>query len=88
MLILAQVVLKQADRALKKVTDEGGSTQKKKKWVDEVGHFRSILLQVYDQKQHRVMDKKVFLHQKKIVSVFEEYTGIIVKGFRIRKEVS
>jgi len=82
MLILAQVVLKQADRALKKVTVEGKPTQKMQKWLDDVEYFRSIMLQVIDQTQRRVIDKKSVPASEKIVSIFEEHTDIIVKGFR------
>ena len=82
MLILAQVVFKQADRALKKVAVEGEPTQKTQKWMDDVEHFRSIMLQVIDQTQSRVIDKKSVPASEKIVSIFEEHTDIIVKGFR------
>jgi IS5 family transposase len=82
MLILARVVLRQADRALKKVKAEGESTLKTQKWIGGVEHFRSLLSQVIDQTQSRVIDKKSVPASEKIVSIFEEHTDIIVKGFR------
>jgi len=82
MLVLAQVVLRQADRALEKVGVEGESTQKLQRWMDDVSHFRSIMLQVINQTQRRIIDKKSVLASEKVVSIFEEHTDIIVKGFR------
>jgi len=82
MLILARVVLKQADRALGKVKAEAKSTPKTKKWIGDVEHFRSLMLQVIYQTQSRVIDKINVPASDKIVSIFEEHTDIIVKGFR------
>lgn len=82
MLILARVVLKQSDRALEKVKGEARSTSKTKKWIGDVEHFRSLLLQVIDQTQSRVINKINVPASEKIVSVFEEHTDIIIKGFR------
>jgi IS5 family transposase len=81
-LILARVVLKQADRALNKVKVGGESTSKTQKWTSDVENFRSLLSQVIDQTQSRVIDKKNVPASEKIVSIFEEHTDIIVKGFR------
>ena len=82
MLILARVVLRQTDRALKKVNAEGKSTPKTQKWIDDVEHFGGLMLQVINQTQSRVIDKRSVPASEKIVSIFEEHTDIIVKGFR------
>ena len=82
MLILARVVLRQADRALEKVKTEGKPTLKTQKWIDDVENFGCLLLQVINQTQSRVIDKKSVPSSEKIVSIFEDHTDIIVKGFR------
>ena len=82
MLILTRVVLKQTNNALKKVKAKGNPTPKAQKWLDDVEHFRSLMLQVIDQTQRRVIDKISVPATEKIVSIFEEHTDIIVKGFR------
>lgn len=82
MLILARVVSKQADRALEKVKAEGISTPKTKKWMGDVEHFQSLMLKVIYQTKSRVIDKISVPASEKIVSIFEEHTDIIVKGFR------
>jgi IS5 family transposase len=82
MLILSRGVLRQADRALDKVKTEGKATPKTEKWIVNVEHFRSLMLQVIDQTKSRVIEKISVPASEKIVSIFEEHTDIIVKGFR------
>lgn len=82
MLILARVVLKQIDRALKAVKHGGRSTQKTLKWIDDVEHYQALMLKVVDQTQRRVVGKENVPAPEKIVSIFEDHTDIIVKGFR------
>ena len=82
MLVLARVVLRQSERALKKVKAEGTATQKTQKWIANVEHFRLLMMQVINQTQRRVIEKESVPAAEKIVSIFEEHTDIIVKGFR------
>lgn len=82
MLILARVVLRQADRALNKIEAEVKTTPKIEKWINDVEHFRSLMLQVIYQTHSRVIDGISVPASEKIVSIFEEHTDIIVKGFR------
>ena len=82
MLILARVVLRQADRALNKIKAEAKTTPKSEKWINDVEHFRSLMLQVIYQTHSRVIDEISVPASEKIVSIFEEHTDVIVKGFR------
>jgi len=82
MLILARVVLRQADRALNKIKAEAKTTPKSEKWINDVEHFRSLILQVIYQTHSRVIDEISVPASEKIVSIFEEHTDVIVKGFR------
>ncbi|MBV1919948.1 MAG: transposase [Pseudomonadales bacterium] len=82
MLILARVVLRQANRALNKIKVEAKTTPKSEKWIDDVEHFRSLMLQVIYQTHSRVIDGISVPASEKIVSIFEEHTDVIVKGFR------
>lgn len=79
---LVRVVLKQVDRALDVVKLGGGSTSKTQKWIDDVEHYRALLLKVIDQTQRRVLNNEKVLASEKIVSIFEEHTDIIIKGAR------
>ena len=82
MLILARVVLRQADRALNKIKAKAKTTPKSEKWINDVEHFRSLILQVIYQTHSRVIDEISVPASEKTVSIFEEHTDVIVKGFR------
>ena len=82
LLILVRVVLKQIDKALEKVKSEGKTTPKTQAWINEVEHFRALMLKIIDQTQRRIIDKEKIPSSEKTVSIFEDHTDIIVKGFR------
>ncbi len=82
LLKLVRVVLKQVERALLKVRSERELTSKAQQWIDHVEHFKTLTLKVVDQTQRRVINKERVPSTEKIVSLFEEHTDIIVKGFR------
>jgi len=82
LLKLVRVVIKQTDRALLLVRAEEELTPKAQKWIDDVEHFKAITLKVVDQTQRRVINKESVPSADKIVSLFEDHTDIIVKGFR------
>lgn len=77
-----RVVLKQVERALSQVRLEGTVCKSQIKWLDQVGHYRVLLLKVVDQTQRRVFLGENVSASDKIVSLFEEHTDIIVKGPR------
>jgi IS5 family transposase len=81
LLILARVVLKQVDRALT-IVNNGIPTPKTQKWIDSVEHFKTLMLRVVDQTQRRVIDGENVPASEKVVSIFEDHTDIIIKGFR------
>jgi len=82
LLRVVSVVLKQIERGLKQVKEEGslfGSTQD---WINDVEHYQDLLLKVVYQTERRVIDKESIPSTEKIVSLFEPHTDIIVKGLR------
>lgn len=82
LLQVVRVVLKQVDRALLQVREEGNNCESKERWLDEVEHYRELLLKVIDQTQRRVFQGEAVPALEKVVSLFEPHTDIIVKGAR------
>ncbi len=82
LLKLTRVVLRQVTLALSKVEKECEHSEKVLKWQDKVEHHRDLLLKVINQTERRVINKEKVHSSEKIVSVFEEHTDIIVKGYR------
>jgi IS5 family transposase len=82
LLKVVRVVLRQVELALSKVNEECGVSDKKIKWQTEVEHYRNLLVKVIDQTERRVINKTKVHSSEKIVSIFEEHTDIIVKGYR------
>lgn len=82
LLKLVRTVLKQANRSLDKVTCQAQSTKLTSKWVEDVTHYRNLMLKVIEQTERRVIAKKKVAASEKIVSIFEHHTDVIVKGFR------
>jgi IS5 family transposase len=78
---LVRVVIKKSERALSQVITQDNSTPKAQKLIDDVEHFKGLTLKVIDQTQRGVIDKESVLFADKIVSLFEEHTDIIIKGF-------
>jgi len=82
LLRVVSVVLKQVSRGLDIVNGSNSGADIKKSWVKDVAHFRSLILKVVDQTERRVLKNENVHSSEKIVSLFEEHTDIIVKGFR------
>lgn len=82
LLQIVSVVLRQIERGLMQVREEGTATLSKKKWIDDVEHYRNLTLQIVDQTKRRVIAKENVPSVEKVVSLFEPHTDIIVKGFR------
>ena len=82
LLKIANVVLNQIERGLQQVKEAGSSSDSTEKWITEVTHYRGLMLKVVDQTVRRVIKKERVSSSEKIVSLFEEHTDIIVKGFR------
>jgi IS5 family transposase len=79
---LVRVALKQTDRALSQATVKGNISQKAQNWIGKVEQFKALTLKVADQTQRRVINKEDGPSADKIVSLFEDHTDTIVKGFR------
>lgn len=82
LLKLAHIVVKQVDRGLQRVIEEAGDCDRKRKWIQQIEHYRDLALKVINQTRRRVVDKQSVHSSEKIVSIFEPHTDIIIKGFR------
>ena len=82
LLQVVKVVLKQVERALQQVLKKGVPSASMQKWIENLKHYRDLTLRIVSQTVRRVIDKKSVPSSEKIVSLFEEHTDIIVKGFR------
>jgi IS5 family transposase len=82
LLKLVRIVLKQIERGLLQVSGAGTCTASVQKWLNDVTHYRDLMLSVVDQTMRRVMDGEKVPSAEKIVSLFEHHTDIIIKGFR------
>jgi IS5 family transposase len=82
LLKLVKVVLRQVDRSLRMVQTEGSSPISVQNWVNDVEHYRDLTKRVLDQTVRRVVEKESVPSSEKIVSLFEEHSDIIIKGFR------
>lgn len=82
LLSCAQVALRQVNKAIDKVKIQTASTTQAKLWIQEVEHYRALLLKVIDQTQRRVLHNEHVPASEKIVSLFEPHTDIIVKSLR------
>ena len=82
LLKLVSLVLSQADRALDQIKDQENLNKKAQRWIDHVEHFKALTMRVVDQTQRRVIKKESVPSADKIVSLFEDHTDVIVKGFR------
>jgi IS5 family transposase len=76
------ITLRQISKATDKVRFEATVAQDANQWLQQVEHYRSLLLGVVDQTQRRVFNKETVPASEKIVSLFEPHTDIIVKGKR------
>lgn len=82
LLKLVNIVLKQIERGLLQVGAAGTCTASGQQWVNEVVHYRDMMLAVVDQTVRRVINGENVPSSEKIVSLFESHTDIIIKGFR------
>ena len=82
LLQILRIVLKQVDRGLEAVEVGACDSDKKKQWVSQVEQYRDLALRVINQTERRVIQGQSIHSSKKIVSLFESHTDIIVKGFR------
>jgi len=82
MLKLVGVVLRQIERGLLQVREDTVPSDFTQQWIDNVIHYRDLLLKVVDQTRRRIIEKERVPSSEKIVSLFEPHTDIIVKGFR------
>lgn len=82
MLHCVQITLRQVSKAIDKVRLEAIDGTQAEQWVQEIEHYRSLLLKVIDQTQRRVFNGERVPAAEKIVSLFEPHTDIIVKTFR------
>ena len=76
------ITLRQTDKALDKVRCGATARAEGQMWVQEVEHYRALLLRVIDQTQRRLFNEEKVPASEKIVSLFEPHTDIIVKGKR------
>lgn len=74
--------MRQVNKAIDKVKIQTASTTQAKLWIQEVEHYRALLLKVIDQTQRRVLPNEHVPASEKIVSLFEPHTDIIVKSLR------
>ena len=82
LLQLVRVVMKQVERGLFQVRAEGVVSLSRQQWINDLEHYRDLTLRVVEQTVRRVINKESVPSAEKIVSIFEEHTDIIVKGFR------
>lgn len=82
LLCCAKIVIKQVDRTLVLCESVENKDVKSKQWLDRVKHYRHLLMLVMEQTTRRVIYSEKVASAEKIVSLFEEHTDIIVKGFR------
>lgn len=78
----AQVALNQTAKAMDRVRLHAIDPIQARLWIDEVAHYRTLLLRVIDQTERRVLHGETVPAAEKLVSLFEPHTDIIVKGMR------
>jgi len=79
---LVHVVLKQVEKGLLQVSAECVPTESMQEWISVVEHYRDLTLKVVSQTERRIINKESVPSSEKIVSLFEEHSDIIIKGFR------
>jgi IS5 family transposase len=82
LLALVRIVLKQVDKALLQFKAGSATNSKTQSWIKDVEHYQSLTLKVVDQTVRRVIDKESVPSSEKVISLFEEHSDIIVKGYR------
>ena len=79
---LAWKVIRQSERAVEQVQKKCQSNRLAQSWIEQVEHFQYLLKRVIDQTRRRVFNEEDVKKKKKIVSLFEPHTDIILKGDR------
>ena len=79
---IAKRVLIQSDKAIEQVQSKGGEAALSQPWIVQVVHYRTLLEQVINQAERRVLKGEKVPASEKIVSLFEPHTDIIIKGPR------
>lgn len=82
LLRIVSIVIAQVDRGIGLVNQLNTVTETQKKWVAKLTHFKTLTRRVVDQTERRIIHNEKVPSAEKIVSLFEEHTDIIVKGFR------
>ena len=83
----AEIALNQTAKAIEQVARQA-MADKAKVWVDEVEHYRGLLLRIIDQTQRRVFYGESVPASEKLVSLFEPHTDIIAKSSMSAKHAS
>ena len=78
----AEIALNQTAKAIEQVARQAMDDKKAKVWIDEVEHYRGLLLRIIDQTQRRVFHGESVPASEKLVSLFEPHTDIIAKSPR------
>lgn len=78
----ARVALEQSAKAIDKVQLHATNEIHSRLWINEVTHYRTLLIRVIDQTERRLIHGETVPASEKIVSVFEPHTDIIAKGQR------
>jgi IS5 family transposase len=79
---LSKRVVRQSEKATDQVQDQCSDRQRAQRWLDEVKHYRQLLVRVIDQAERRVIQGEAVPASEKLVSLFEPHTDIIIKGHR------
>ena len=78
----AEIALNQTAKAIEQVARQAMDGDKAKVWIDEVEHYRGLLLRIIHQTQRRVFYGESVPASEKLVSLFEPHTDIIAKSSR------
>ena len=73
-------MLRQITKAIEKVRLEAAVVEQAHARVDQVEHYRALLLRVVDQTQRRVFNEERVPASEKIVSFFEPHTTSSLKA--------
>ncbi|MFK7889835.1 MAG: transposase [Granulosicoccus sp.] len=82
LLACMSIVLRQVERSMEKVKNNAIDSDKTRRWIAEIGHYRTLSLRVVDQTQRRLFMNVALPPSDKLASLFEPHTDIIVKGQR------
>ncbi len=75
LLKIARLVIKQAQRALGRVTETADVTKSQQTWLQKLAYYQALAQQVVTQTERRVILQERVPSSEKIVSLFEPHTG-------------